>query len=95
MDKKVIAQAYLIDSDNQYKPGDQITEGYLYDQAEYYAGIGKVRIEPDPEPDPELPTTEDGLASLVLDTPVVTYDPDEAKNLGQKILGRRGRPKKG
>lgn len=42
---KVYALRHLADPTGNYAPGDEITRGQLYEQAEYYARNGSVRIE--------------------------------------------------
>jgi len=58
MAKKILALKYLADGDKNYIPGDQITVGRLYTEAEYYASIGSVRIVDDAVVEPEVVKTE-------------------------------------
>lgn len=41
---QVIAKRYLSEGERNYKPGDEITKGQLFDQAEYYAALRQVEI---------------------------------------------------
>jgi len=41
---RVIAKRYLTEGERNYKPGDEITDGQLFEQAEYYASLKQVEI---------------------------------------------------
>lgn len=56
---RVIALRYLVDKRHNYKPGDVISEGTLYEQRDYYARVGSVRIENDVEVMPEWDAVDD------------------------------------
>jgi len=41
---KVIAKKYIVDGDKSYRPGDEITEGQIYEQRQYYEALGQLEI---------------------------------------------------
>lgn len=55
---KVIAAAFLTEGDWNYRPGSEITQGQLYEQAVYYASIGKVTIIEEVEADVQSGSSE-------------------------------------
>lgn len=70
---RVIATAYLVEGDRNYSPGDVIADGLLYQQAEYYARLGHVRIvesdsedEPSSTPDEPLSDGADMLDEMTV-----------------------------
>lgn len=44
---KVVALRFLVDGDKSYRPNELITSGTLFEEREYYAEVGSVRIEYD------------------------------------------------
>lgn len=89
---RVIALRHLVEKDRGYKPGDVIAEGSdLYNQRDYYARVGMVRVE-----DPLVSSIE----KVVISASEIPADAlAKAREAAAKILGgettpKRGRPKK-
>lgn len=84
---KVIAMGYLADNNGKnYRPGDEIKSGTLYDQAEYYESVNQVRIERDSvEPD-QLVESSNKWESVLIRNPepdqvIESADPDQQRYL--------------
>lgn len=84
---RVVALRNLVEGEASYRPGDTVAEGtQLWEQREYYARIGMVRVE-----DPLAPVNE--VAQSVADFSHEALE--KARAAAARIMSADGTPKRG
>lgn len=95
---RVYAKVYLVEAGKSYRPGDEITDGQLFEQATYYAKIGQVVVKYDTKEPVAVVTKEatwqdaDQEKTFQNALAQVTVTKDNDKPVSKPV--RRGRPKK-